>query len=136
MPGLYEFCMSGQHDQCQQKDCRCLCHPWAQKLVTRPPIVPTASTTSALRCPKCSKVPRSGDVWCRADGEALVVPKGCSCGTIGDELDNFCGKCGKAFTVTTVPIPEPTFSEEEISALEAKARQRPSDVEVPPQEVH
>jgi hypothetical protein len=55
---------------------------------------------------------------------------------MGDKADRFCGKCGLPFGRLVQDSPEPQLSEEEIAALEIKARSRPSDVEVPPTEVH
>jgi hypothetical protein len=58
----------------------------------------------------------------------------CRCGKSAEPDDIFCGGCGQKFGPAAVPVIE--LSEEEIAALEAKARMRPSDVEVPPIEVH
>ena len=58
----------------------------------------------------------------------------CQCGKTSEPEDKYCGGCGRIFGPPAVPIPE--LSEEEIAALEAKARQRPSDVEAPVSEVH
>ena len=60
--------------------------------------------------------------------------KQCSCGKSADPDDVFCGGCGQKFGAPAVQVPE--LSEDEIAALEAKARLRPSDIEVPPVEVH
>lgn len=129
MPGFSEACVSGHHESCTDRDCRCLCpsHPWNHKLVTPPaPVQP-----AGLACPRCARVPRPGDQFCRADGEQLVSPQKCPCGAIGDKTDRFCGKCGKKLIEDS---PEPT--EDQAKALESWARTRPSDVEVPPTEVH
>jgi hypothetical protein len=96
--------------------------------------------TSGITCPKCQRKPRTGDSFCRFDGEVLVNPKTCSCGAIGDIADNFCGKCGKPFAepkIEAVPIPEqdPEFMALQ-EKLEAKARVRPSDIEAPTQELN
>jgi hypothetical protein len=95
---------------------------------------PMVAPGTSLVCPICSQRPRAGDLFCRFDGETLVSPKKCECGQIGDQSDRFCGKCGRRFGPEPSKIPE--LSEEEIKALEQKARSRPSDVEVAPQEVH
>jgi hypothetical protein len=55
---------------------------------------------------------------------------------MGDKADRFCGKCGLPFGRAIQDSLEPQFTEEEIAALEIKARSRPSDVEIPPQEIH
>ena len=136
IPGYSEMCMSGHHEQCLDTDCRCLHHTkvqemmrgQAQKATTR--VGPSVST---MVCPQCAKVPRVGDTFCRADGARLMPGKQCSCGKAADPDDVFCGGCGQRFGLPAVPVPE--LSEDEIAALEAKARSRPSDVEVPPVEV-
>jgi len=74
-----------------------------------------------------------GDLFCRIDGNRLIAGKICACGKPGDPDDIFCGLCGQKFGLPAVPVPE--LSEEEIAAMEAHARQRPSDVEVPPVEI-
>jgi len=66
----------------------------------------------------------------------LAAGKICSCGSAGEPNDVYCGACGQKFETPAPIAPEPQFSVEEIAALEAKARMRPSDVEVPPQEIH
>ena len=134
MPGYSEACVQGHHESCGDRDCRCMCpsHPWNRKLATPPAPAPG----TGLICPKCVKVPKTGDVFCRNDGAKLVIGKSCSCGMPCDEADLFCGKCGQKFGWGHTSSPDPQFTEEEIIALEAKARTRPSDVEVPPTEVH
>lgn len=84
-------------------------------------------------CPQCSKPPRIGDTFCRADGARLLAGKQCACGKAAEPDDSFCGGCGMQFGAAVVPVPE--LSEAEIKALEEKARTRPSDVEVAPVEV-
>lgn len=132
MPGYSEACVQGHHESCADRDCRCLCqaHPWNRK--TAPP----SPVNSALACPACNRAPRPGDQFCRDDGEKLISPQKCACGATGDKADKFCGKCGLPFGRFVQDKPDPQFTEEEIVALEAKARSRPSDVEVPPTEVH
>ena len=133
MPGYSAECVSGHHESCADRDCRCMCsaHPWNRKLA--PP--PTTAPTSGLACPNCNRVPRPGDQFCREDGEKLISPQKCVCGATGDKADRFCGKCGSTFQKFT-PLPEPLLTDEEILAIETKARSRPSDVELPPTEVH
>jgi len=130
MPGYSEACVSGHHETCADRDCRCLCptHTWNRKPVAPPP------ATQALSCPICVRIPRPGDQFCRGDGERLVSPQKCeACGQIGDRSDRFCGKCGRSFAKV---VPAVELTEEEIAAIEARARSRPSDVEVPPTEIH
>jgi hypothetical protein len=136
MPGYSAECVSGHHESCTDRDCRCMCaaHPHNRKTMSLPSRVEGANP-SGLACPLCNRVPRPGDLFCRADGEKLVSPQKCQCGAVGDKADRFCGKCGSAFLKLT-PLPEPQFTEQEIQELEKKARLRPSDVEVPPTEVH
>lgn len=129
MPGFSAECVSGQHKACTEGDCRCLCHPAVQKLLSTPKAHSPGEPTWA--CPRCARPPRPGDVFCREDGERLVNPHKCECGAIGDNSDRFCGKCGKKLIEDS---PEP--SEDQVKALETWARGRPSDVEVPPQEIH
>lgn len=135
MPGFSAECVSGQHDACAERDCRCLCHPKVQELMRgaaqRPKVTPSFSS---MVCSQCSKVPRIGDSFCRADGSRLITGKQCSCGKAAEPDDTYCGSCGQKFGALAVPVPE--LSEEELKALEAAARARPSDVEVPPVEVH
>lgn len=63
-----------------------------------------------------------------------MAGKQCKCGKAAETDDQFCGGCGQKFTPPAVPVPD--LSEEEAAALEARARMRPSDVEVPPLEIH
>jgi hypothetical protein len=134
MPGFCESCVSGQHAACNDPQCRCLCRPAVQELMKKqPPLFPTTGT-GTLVCPECTHKPRIGDTFCRFDGNKLIPGKICCCGKAGEPDDVFCGGCGQKFGEPVVPIPE--LSEEEITALEAKARQRPSDVEAPINEVH
>lgn len=131
MPGYSAECVSGQHKACVEKECRCLCHPIVHNLTRN---VGPQFIGSSLACPYCSRPPRPGDQFCREDGERLVSPQKCeACGQIGDKTDRFCGKCGSSFTKVTPAI---ELTDEEAAMLEAKARTRPSDVEVPPTEVH
>ncbi len=134
MPGYSAECVSGHHESCADRDCRCMCaaHPWNRK-GAQPP---TPALGSGLACPVCNRTPRVGDQFCRADGEKLVNPQKCICGAIGDKQDRFCWKCGWEFAKAMPSKPEPQLTEEEIAAIEARARSRPSDVEVPPTEVH
>lgn len=132
MPGYSAECVSGHHKACTENDCRCLCHPTVQNLTRN--LAP--QFIAGLVCPHCARPPRQGDQFCRNDGEKLVSPQKCPCGAIGDKSDQFCGKCGLPFGRSTSTAPEPQFSDEEIATMEAKARMRPSDVEVPPTEVH
>ncbi len=134
MPGYSAECVSGKHETCTDRDCRCMCpsHPWNRK--GAPP--PTPTQGSGLACPLCNRKPRPGDQFCREDGERLVSPQKCICGAVGDKADRYCGKCGWEYAKAVQSAPEPQFTEEDIVALEAKARARPSDVEVPPTEVH
>jgi hypothetical protein len=110
----------------------CMSHPWNRKGAP----LPTPALGSGLACPSCNRTPRIGDQFCRDDGDKLVSPQKCVCGAMGDKADRFCGKCGLPFGRLVQDSPEPQLSEEEIAALEIKARSRPSDVEVPPTEVH
>ena len=135
LPGYSEACVSGQHEACVDPDCRCLHHAKVQALM-RPNAQLPINSENQFVCPRCQTKPRNGDLYCRDDGERLVIPKKCECGQIGDKSDRYCGKCGKSFVRPITPIPELELSEEEIAAIEAKARMRPSDVEVPPTEVH
>jgi CDGSH-type Zn-finger protein len=57
----------------------------------------------------------------------------CRCGKSAEPNDEYCGGCGQKFGLPAVPVKE--LSEEEVAALEAKARMRPSDVETPAQEI-
>jgi hypothetical protein len=137
MPGFGDMCVSGKHGECHETDCRCLCHPKVQELMRG--AAQRASTqvhpsTSTMVCSQCARVPRIGDSFCCADGSRLMAGKQCSCGKAAEPDDVFCGGCGQRFGAVAVPVPE--LSEEELAALEAKARTRPSDVEVAPQEVH
>ena len=117
-------------------DCRCLHHKHAQDLMCKSPAPQrmTPSGPSTFVCPICDRVPRIGDLFCRTDGTKLISGKMCRCGKAAEPDDKFCGGCGQLFGPPAVLVPE--LSEEEIAALEAKARLRPSDVEVPPVEVH
>lgn len=136
IPGFCESCVSGQHAECRDSDCRCLCRASVQKLMKAAAVVQRPSTTAGgiLTCPNCVEgQPKRGDVYCRECGTSLTSGKRCRCGRPADMGDKFCGTCGQAFPVAAVPVSE--LSEEEAAALEARARQRPSDVEVPPTEV-
>ena len=129
MPGFSEECVSGQHKACLNADCRCLCHPKVQNLMTNTP-APVAKASDSVRhvCPKCNEPPfLSTDLFCRKDGAKIAHGKKCCCGRIANPADRYCFSCGIAFD--SPAIPEPT--EEEIAALEARARKRPSDVEMP-----
>lgn len=86
-----------------------------------------------LVCTQCARIPRTGDLFCRADGSKLMAGKVCRCGKGAEPDDVFCAGCGQKFGIPVVPVKE--LSEEEIAALEAQARLRPSDVEAPPQEI-
>jgi hypothetical protein len=137
LPGLAEMCVSGHHAACSDVGCRCLCHPWAQELVKKSSQVSHSSGTSLSSksiCPKCNKIPKDGDIWCRDCGSRILHGISCECGRVADATDKFCYWCGQSLTTPAVPIPE--LSEDEITALEARARTRPSDVEVPPTEIH
>ena len=127
--------MSGQHSECHDSQCRCGCHRHVQEMLQgaaqRPQV---SSAVSTMVCPKCARVPRIGDTFCRGDGARLMAGKQCQCGKAAEPDDMFCGGCGQRFGAAAVPVPE--LSEEEIAALEAKARTRPSDVESPVVEVH
>jgi hypothetical protein len=126
--------MGGNHSACHESDCRCACHPKVQEMIREDAQKPKVTVSpSSLVCPRCSQKPRVGDTYCRLDGEMLVTPKKCECGQIGDRADRFCGRCGRKFGPAPGEVPE--LSEEEIAALEEKARTRPSDVEVAPVEV-
>jgi hypothetical protein len=135
LPGYSEACVSGHHEACVDPDCRCLHHAKVQALM-RPNAQLPINSDNQFVCPRCQTKPRNGDLYCRDDGEKLVIPKKCECGQIGDKSDRYCGKCGKSFVRPITPIPEPELSEEEIAAIEAKARMRPSDVKAPISEVH
>lgn len=128
MPGYSAECVSGHHESCTDPDCRCMCaaHPKNRKAM--PP-----AQSSGLACPACNRAPRPGDQFCREDGERLIVPLKCVCGATGDKTDRFCGKCGLSLSK---PAQFPELTDEEILGMEAKARLRPSDVEIPPTEVH
>jgi hypothetical protein len=132
MPGYSEACVQGHHESCSDRDCRCMCsaHPWNRK--SAPPSIPAPG--SSLACPACNRTPRPGDQFCRNDGEKLIFPQKCVCGATGDKADQYCGKCGLPFGRFIKDSPQ--LSDEEVIGLEAKARSRPSDVEVPPTEVH
>lgn len=133
MPGYSAECVGGKHEACTDRDCRCMCpaHPWNRTLPAPPP-----STRPAINlvCPQCPRLPRIGDFFCRSDGSKLVLRKRCTSGHPAEVDDVFCALCGEKFGQPTVPVLE--LSEEEMVALETKARSRPSDVEVPPTEVH
>lgn len=134
MPGYTAECMSGQHTACLDRDCRCGCHAHVQAMVSK---VPVPLNGMNLVCPVCAKPGKSGDQFCRQDGTRLVQGKICTCGRGAEPGDLFCGWCGQKFgepSPKAVRIPD--LSEEEMKALEAKARTRPSDVEFPPQEIH
>jgi hypothetical protein len=134
MPGYAEMCMSGQHSECHDSQCRCGCHKSVQEMIRGSAQRPqTTSAVSTMVCPQCAKVPRIGDTFCRADGARLMAGKQCSCGKAAEPDDIFCGGCGQKFGAPAVPVPE--LNEDELAALEAKARQRPSDVEMPSVEV-
>jgi hypothetical protein len=137
MPGFGAMCVAGQHAECKETGCRCLCHPKVQKMMKSSPQRSNGNTVSAVStmvCPQCAKVPRIGDTFCRADGVRLMAGKQCSCGKAAEPDDIFCGGCGQRFGAVAVPVPE--LNEDELAALEAKARTRPSDVEMPQVEVH
>lgn len=141
MPGYSAECVSGHHDSCTNRDCRCMCsaHPWNRKGVL--PATMSHPGTN-LVCTQCPRLPRAGDFFCRSDGSKLVAGKRCTCGHGAEPDDLYCGGCGAKFggapligtSILATPVPE--LSDEELIVLEAKARSRPSDVEVPPQEVH
>jgi hypothetical protein len=136
VPGYSAECVSGHHESCTERDCRCLCaaHPWNQTLMKGAPRpAPANGSGGTLVCPNCDRIPRAGDFFCRADGIRLIAGKMCRCGHAAEPDDKYCGNCGLSFAAPIVPVPE--LSESEIAALEARARQRPSDVEVPPTEV-
>lgn len=130
MPGYSPECVSGQHKACLEPECRCLCHPKVQNMVTKP----ATTARGALICPTCDYLPKLGDTFCRRDGARLIEGKLCLSGHSCDRNDIFCGTCGQKLDLAAITVTE--FTEEEIAALEAKARTRPSDVEVPPTEVH
>jgi hypothetical protein len=137
LPGYSAECVSGHHSECHDSDCRCLCsaHPRNLEMMQKKPVVQVTSTTgTSLVCPKCARVPRLGDRFCRDDGEKLTAGKLCQCGHAGEIGDSYCPFCGQKFAVPVIQGPE--LSDEEIAALEAKARLRPSDVEVPPTGIH
>ena len=135
MPGFSESCVSNAHSECHNRECYCPCHPWVQDSM-RGSLQRTEgrSAVSTMVCPKCARVPRIGDTFCRGDGARLMAGKQCQCGKAAEPDDVFCGGCGQKFGAAAVPVPE--LTEEEIAALEAKARTRPSDVESPVVEVH
>lgn len=134
LPGYSEACTAGHHEACVDPQCRCLHHPTVRAMMQQSQTRPTVTATGTLVCPVCDHTPRIGDQFCRVDGNKLISGKVCRCGKAGEPDDVFCGGCGQKFGPVAVPIPE--LSEEEIAALEARARQRPSDVETPPIEVH
>ena len=103
--------------------------------MTRPsPVRILTLQKSNLICPACAKPGKIGDQFCRQDGVRLTEGKVCACGAGAEPNDVYCGACGQKFGSAAIPVPE--LSEEELMALEKKVRTRPSDVEVPPQEVH
>ena len=136
LPGYSAECVSGHHSECHDSDCRCLCsaHPRNLEMMQKPNSRPSTTPASNQVCPICDRVPRVGDLFCRTDGTKLISGKMCRCGKAAEPDDKFCGGCGQLFGPPAVLVPE--LSEEEIAALEAKARLRPSDVEVPPTGVH
>src|SRR5712692_8909157 len=128
IPGYSEACFSGHHESCTERDCRCLCaqHPWNQALMKKAQSASgrsSAEPASTLVCGYCDRIPRSGDTFCRSDGTRLMPGKMCGCGKMGEPDDLYCGGCGQKFGPAAVPVPE--LSDEEIAAMEAKARQRP-----------
>lgn len=134
MPGYSSECVSGHHEACTERECRCMCssHPWNRKIAPPPQAKPAG--IGNLVCPTCDRVPKAGDSFCRNDGTRLIAGKTCNCGKPGAPDDVYCGGCGAKFGLP--PLPALELSEEEIAAIESKARNRPSDVEVPPTEVH
>jgi hypothetical protein len=112
----------------------CSAHPWNQRAAARPTYRHQGSPSPALVCLTCSKVARPGQLYCTADGSRLSQGKICSCGVAGEPTDIYCGKCGQLLGSVLSATPE--LTEEEIAALEAKARARPSDIEMPPTEIH
>jgi hypothetical protein len=133
MPGFAEMCMSGHHESCTDHQCRCGCHSWVRELI-KAPIIQKPAGIGNLVCPTCDRIPKAGDAFCRNDGSRLIAGKTCSCGKPGAPDDVYCGSCGAKFGLP--PLPALELSEEEIAAIEAKARMRPSDVEAPVSEVH
>jgi hypothetical protein len=133
------MCVMGQHGECHDSQCRCLCHKAAQELMKKSQSVvqrtSAALAGSALVCsePGCTRIPRPGDRYCRDDGTKLIAGRLCQCGHAGEIGDSYCPFCGKKFGLEAVV--ESELSETEIAAIEARARQRPSDVETPPIEV-
>jgi hypothetical protein len=113
MPGFTSECQSGIHNACTSRDCRCSCHPWTQELIHTP--VKKADPTGGIRrqlpefavagaapltelrntCPKCGSTAKPTDVFCRRDGEKLLLGKQClGCHAPQEPHDEFCWQCG------------------------------------------
>lgn len=136
MPGYTAECMSGQHPACVNHDCRCGCHAHVKAMLAKslPAIHVPQDGNASLICPACTKPGKVGDQFCRQDGLRLTQGKLCGCGAGAEPTDLYCGACGQKFGSPAVALPE--LSEEDLLAIEKKARMRPSDVEMPPTEVH
>jgi hypothetical protein len=154
MPGISQECSSGAHAACQMgTECRCtVCHPWTQALIKKGspkpdprggirrkrlasipgevPIdaVPVESPLEVFNtCPKCGAKAKPTDIFCRADGEKLLLGKQClSCGAPGNPEDQHCWQCGlKHGTKPPVPapLPEEIQTEDSVTRLQREAKE-------------
>ena len=135
MPGYSESCVSGAHEVCGNRDCRCQCHPWSQNLVAQkarelsrqaPAIVRESAPIEVQNtCPKCGSSQRATDVFCRADGERLVLGKQCmGCGAPGNSGDKFCWQCGLAHGTKPPEPAEAPPAEDPLTRLQRQAREQ------------
>lgn len=133
MPGISEQCAGNAHEACVDPTCRCLHHKHVQEMMKEaaaPKVTPI--TTGNKRCPVCMASWKASDIYCRKDGTVLASNecKMCKAPTMTGDL--FCWKCGAGLVVSGMPTPtQYADMPDEAAAMEAKARLRPSDVEVP-----
>src|ERR1035437_5311712 len=106
MPGFCEACVTGQHSECHDPQCRCLCRPSVQALMAQSPHPVSTTSVGTLVCPQCSRVPRNGDQFCRTDGTKLISGKICRCGKAAESDDKFCGGCGMMFGLPAMKVQE------------------------------
>jgi hypothetical protein len=136
MPGYSSECVSGVHNACVERDCRCDCHPWTQALRNQPLkrsdpnggyqrnlppeiqalVPPPAQTQIHNTCPQCATRALVTDVFCRKDGMRLAMGKQClGCGAPEEPEDQFCWQCGLKAGEKPPPPPEPTTYEQQVA---------------------
>lgn len=94
MPGLTYECTSGSHAACDDRECRCSCHPRNASLYQRPE-QPNVRVMQQKMCPRCQRKAPMTESFCREDGTQLVVGVACKrCNAPMGQNDKFCWQCG------------------------------------------